>query len=174
MPAPPPRTQNLSQIPTSSPVRPPQIQQPSSQQDACQAIFLAAIRTNRSLLPSNSSIDPIYSQSIDNIAHAMWQVAFNNEKTMNDVTAKASMFSQLKLRTLAKLNYLPSWWFMREMACGVMQRQSFNMDDREMQTLWKETVEWCARVEVRLGVQGENAAVKPGTAVQEEVGKVKS
>lgn len=73
---------------------------------------------------------------------------------MKDITAKASMFSQLKLRTLARLNYLPSWWYLREMACSLMDRQGWLVDDRDMQSFWKETVEWCSRAEIKLGVQG--------------------
>ena len=158
-------------------MRPSQAQQPDNQNapnDIRQMVFLAAIKGNHALLPLNPSIEPINSQRIDNIAHAMWQVAFNNENMMKDVTAKVAMFSQLKLRTLARLNYLPSWWYMREMACGVMQRQGWILNDSEMKTYWNETVEWCRRVEVKLGVQGEGAAMKQEFSGQEGVGKVES
>ena len=75
---------------------------------------------------------------------------------MKEITAKASMLPQLKLRALARLNYLPSWWFMREMGCGVMVRQGWLTDDNEMQSLWKGTLEWCKRVETKVGMQGDS------------------
>lgn len=173
MPASLVQAQNLSQVSTSSLMRSPRIHRPNSQNDSRLILFLAAIRSNPALLPLNPTVDTINSQRIDNIAHAMWQAAFNNSKMMNDVTAKASMFSQLKLRTLAKLNYLPSWWFIREMAYSVMQSQEFNVDDREMQVYWKETLEWCSRVETRMGVQGDNT-VKAVPTEQERAEKLKS
>lgn len=119
-----------------------------------QKIFLAALKGSPALVSGNPLHSPVNSQRIDNVTHAMWQVVFNHEDMMKDITAKASMFSQLKLRTLARLNYLPSWWYLREMACSLMDRQGWLVDDRDMQSFWKETVEWCSRVEIKLGVQG--------------------
>lgn len=111
-----------------------------------------ALRSNRSLIPADPAFKSVGSQHIDSIVHAMWQVAFDNGD-MPDITAKAAMFSRIKLRALARLNYLPSWWFLRTIACDLMKRQGWNLDDREMQGLWEETVLWCGRVEAKVGVQ---------------------
>lgn len=107
----------------------------------------------------------------------MWQVAFSHEYMMQNVTAHAAMYSQLKLRALAKMNYLPSWWYLRDMACDVMKRQGWNVDDSEMQQLWQGTVEWCRTVGLKMGIQDDS-----GTGVkqhgeyagQESVAKVES
>ncbi|KAF2621637.1 hypothetical protein BU25DRAFT_482612 [Macroventuria anomochaeta] len=154
------RNQSFAQNPSSSPLRPPHVQQPGKPNlnDMPQKIFLAALQSNRTLVPANPVNNPLNSQRIDAVAHAMWQVIFINENMMKGITTKASMLPQLKLRALARLNYLPSWWFIREMACGVMARQGWLMDDSEMQGLWKETVEWCTRVEIKVGMQGDSAA----------------
>lgn len=96
---------------------------------------------------------------------------------MQNVTAHAAMYSQLKLRALARLNYLPSWWYLRDMACGLTKRQGWNLDDSEMQGLWQETVEWCRRLCTKMGVQDESgigAERNRGGEVQEGVGKVES
>lgn len=107
----------------------------------------------------------------------MWDVVFVKADMMNNVTMKAAMFPQLKLRALAKLNWLPSWWFLREMALDVMARSGWLVDDNERQGEWKESVEWCKKVEMKLF--GEAAVVQnPGGGqvksdpVQELVGKM--
>jgi hypothetical protein len=66
------------------------------------------------------------------------------------------MFSPLKLAALAKLNFLPSWWFFRE---GVMKGLpemvgERTVDDGEMQREWKEAVCLC------MGILGGRADVK--------------
>jgi hypothetical protein len=58
------------------------------------------------------------------------------------------MFSPLKLAALAKLNFLPSWWFFRQ---GVVNElpglvRGGMIDDEEMQRAWNEAIKWCAEV----------------------------
>lgn len=54
------------------------------------------------------------------------------------------MFSQLKLAALAKLNFLPSWWFFREMAVRQMkQDEGFIVDDGVMDGEWKNICYLC-------------------------------
>ncbi|XPS92313.1 hypothetical protein M3J09_001712 [Ascochyta lentis] len=180
MPALPLRNQSFNQNPATFTPRPSQFQQSNQQpslNDWPEKVFMTAIQSNRNLLSGNPAINPVDSRRIDNIAHAMWQVVFNHENMMRDVTAKVAMFSTLKLRALARLNYLPSWWYLREMACTVMMRQGWVVDDREMQELWRETVEWCGRVEVKMGVHSDSAGASKhygGDVAQEVVGKVES
>ncbi len=78
---------------------------------------------------------------------------------MKDVTIKASMLPQIKLRALAKLNYLPSWWVLREISLNVMMRQGWLIADDEMQMLWMNTLDWCRRVEEKVGMQGDHVAL---------------
>lgn len=157
MSAPSLRSPSLAPISAVTPLRPPQFQQTNNNWP--HKVFLAAIQSNRNLLSGNVSEYSVNSQRVDSIAHAMWQVVFRYESMMQDVTTKAAMFSQLKLRALAKLNYLPSWWFIREMACVVMKNQGWHLDDSEMEILWQETVEWCKRMDRRTSVQHDGVAV---------------
>jgi hypothetical protein len=74
------------------------------------------------------------------------------------------MFSPLKLAALAKLNFLPSWWFFRG---GVMKGLpkmigERMVDDGEMQREWKEAVYWC------MAILGERADVKVAVGKAEQ------
>ncbi|KAJ4989731.1 hypothetical protein SVAN01_04761, partial [Stagonosporopsis vannaccii] len=159
VPASPLRNQRLPQMPPNMPTRSPQLQQSNSLslQDVPQMIFLAAIERNIELRQPDPTKNPVSSVRIDRTTHAMWDVVFENENWMKEVTTKASMLPQIKLRALAKLNYLPSWWFLRDMARMVMMRQRWILDDSDMQMLWNNTIEWCKRVESKVGIQGDSA-----------------
>ncbi|KZM26050.1 uncharacterized protein EKO05_0005851 [Ascochyta rabiei] len=181
MPAAPLPTQSFAQNPAAFPSRPPQSQQHTLRlaypDDWRQRIFMNALQSNQNLIPGNVATTTMTSQHIDRFANAMWQVVFNHENTMRDVTARSAMFSTLKLRALARLNYLPSWWHLREMACIVMMRMKWIIDDSEMQGLWMETVEWCGRVETKMGIHTDGAGVPKQhdeDDAQEGVGKVES
>jgi hypothetical protein len=140
-----------------------------------QKVFLAALKAGKPLLPANPLINPVTSRRIDNITHAMWQVVFANELMMQNVTKYSAMFSQLKLRALAKLNYLPSWWYLRDMACDIMKQQGWNVDDSEMQGVWLETVEWCVNLCAKWDVQNNGSSLAKqgkGAEVQEGVSKM--
>ncbi|KAI2487032.1 hypothetical protein Ptr902_01165 [Pyrenophora tritici-repentis] len=64
--------------------------------------------------PSNTSAPTLTSPDIDRIAHSMWDVAFKNRHLFHYACQYSAMFTPLKLRILAKINFLPSWWFLRE------------------------------------------------------------
>ena len=137
-----------------------------------QQLFIMAIQKDKSLVPVN----PVTSRYLDNMAYAMWDIAFKQDVWMNDATLKGSMLPQLKLRALARLNYLPSWWYLRGVARDLCERRGLLIDDREMQELWSDTLAWCKRVEARTGMQGDNAAPKPedreASSAPEQVRKV--
>lgn len=175
MPASPVRNQNSVQNPMGFPPRLPQAQQKSQQStgfDVPQKIFLAALQEKQDLISGNPKINPVDSQHIDAIGHAMWQVVFRNEPMMREATAKAAMFSQLKLRALARLNYLPTWWFLRDMACSIMTRSGWLLNDNDMQNHWKETLTWCNKVEIKMGLQsdGGNASRRTGGGEGQDAG----
>jgi|SRR5690242_2170870 len=153
--------QTISQVPLSMPSRPPQLQplpqsNPLILQDVPQIIFIAALQRNVDLRQPDPTKNPIASMRIDRVTHAMWDVAFENEHWMKEITTKAAMLPLIKLRGLAKLNYLPSWWVLREMARNLMVRQGWILDDSDMQTLWSNTIEWCKKIELKVGMQSDN------------------
>lgn len=156
-PASPLRNQTLPQGPPGAHAKPPEPHQAGllNKVDLPQWIFLTAVQRNKELCQLDPYQTTVNSARIDSIAHAMWDVVFERESLMKEVTIKASMLPQIKLRALAKLNYLPSWWFLRDMACGIMARQKWLLDDSDMQTLWNSTLEWCRRVELKVGMQSD-------------------
>lgn len=103
------------------------------------------LKTTPGLLPGNPATTAITSAHINETAHAMWQTAFATPGVLDQVCTYAAMFSILKLAALAKLNYLPSWWFLREAVCRIMINSQWNVDDAAMQTEWMSMVDWCRR-----------------------------
>jgi hypothetical protein len=156
-----------------------QLPQPHAPPTLAQQIFMAAFQRNDSLCPVEPKKNPVGSRRIDAIAHGMWDVVFSKADIMDNVTMKTALFTTLKLRALSKLNWLPSWWFLREMALGVMERLGWLVDDSEREKEWKEAVSWCAKAEKKLF--GDSAATQnqgdsppnPGL-MQESVKKVDS
>ncbi|KAG9198893.1 hypothetical protein G6514_009269 [Epicoccum nigrum] len=120
-----------------------------------QQLFMLAMQSDNSLKPTN----PVTSPYLDKMAYTMWDVSFGQDIWMKDATSKGSMLPQLKLRALARLNYLPSWWYLREVAVELLKRMGYSIDDSEMQTIWNGALEWCKAVEARTGM-GDNVAPK--------------
>jgi hypothetical protein len=118
---------------------------------------MIAMQNDKSLVPTN----PVTSHYLDKMAYRMWDIAFKKDVWMKDATSKGSMLPQLKLRALARLNYLPSWWYLRGVARELCEQRGLLIDDREMQKIWDDALAWCKRVEARTGMQGDNAAPKP-------------
>lgn len=146
---------NRSRRPTGpSPLQPPV---DPTLNTGSQQLFIIAMQNNKSLV----SVNPVTSRYLDKVAYDMWDIAFQQDVWMKDATLKGSMLPQLKLRALARLNYLPSWWYLRGVARDLCERRGLLIDDREMQELWSDTLAWCKRVEARTGMQGDNAAPKP-------------
>ena len=98
------------------------------------------------LFPSPGS--PISSAHIDTIAHAMWQVAFNHGRLLQRACQYSALFAPLKLAALARLNFLPSWWFCREMLVKELvsreeqDEKGWKVDDAEMEAQWRKTCKW--------------------------------
>lgn len=111
------------------------------------ALLVHVIRQNPKLLPQDPSKQPITSTHVNNIAHAMWQVAFRHGVLLQRACQYAALLSPLKLAALAKLNYLPSWWFFRCMALKDIPGlgQGWILDDREMDEVWRANLKWCAQ-----------------------------
>lgn len=128
-------------------------------------IFLAALKRNNALHPVAPKTNPIASRRIDAIAHSMWDLVFNREAVMTEVTMKAALFAPLKLRALARLNWLPSWWLLREMAVTLMKQQGWLVDDSERQAEWRDAVDWCKKAETKCFGAGVGTGV--GAAAQD-------
>ncbi|KAI4925300.1 hypothetical protein J4E85_007178 [Alternaria conjuncta] len=119
------------------------------------------LQTQPTLLPFLPAT-PITSTHIDNIAHTMWQIAFKHVVILQRACQYGAMFSPLKLAALAKLNFLPSWWFFRDLVVGGLPELikgvdgkgeekglGVVIDDREMQGAWHEAIKWCGNVIAR-------------------------
>ncbi|KAF1923167.1 uncharacterized protein M421DRAFT_426139 [Didymella exigua CBS 183.55] len=186
MPVSPLQNPNGAQHDSISPFRPqqpphPYIQpfQPHAPPIMAQQIFMTALHRNGSLFPIEPTKNPIGSRRVDAIAHTMWEVVFSKADMMDNVTTKAALFNPLKLRALAKLNWLPSWWFLREMALGVMEHSGWLVDDSERQGEWKEVVHFCKKAELKTygdngAVQNEGGGLPKPEEIRESVQKVDS
>lgn len=132
----------------SQPITPSHTPMPSRSNQMLSADFLGfqlfqgAIRHPRTV-PANPRSNPVTSMHLDNIAHAMWSLAFENEPWMAQTTMHSTTLPWPLLKTLARLNYLPSWWFLRELAKRQVRNQGWCMDDRVMEATWAEAAVWC-------------------------------
>ncbi|KAI4609853.1 uncharacterized protein J4E87_010970 [Alternaria ethzedia] len=122
------------------------------------------LQTQPTLLPPNLSL-PITSPHIDAIAHSMWQIAFKHVVMLQRACQYSAMYAPVKLAALAKLNFLPSWWFFRDLVVGGLPglvkggdgkggekgggKGGLVIDDREMMGVWDEAVRWCGGVVAR-------------------------
>lgn len=184
VPANPPQVPNGLPHPVNPPFNQRPILQPSMQppmqpvqQPARpiipQKIFVAALNRDISLQPVAPTTIPIGSQLINAIAHSMWDVVISQEEMMTEITMKAALFTPLKLRALARLNWLPSWWFLREMAVALMRQLGWLVDDGERQGQWTEAVNWCKKAEIKCFGGGTSAATQGGGLTVVKVQEVK-
>ena len=153
-----------SMPPSMQPSMPP-VQQPP-QATIPQQIFMATLKRNHTLMPVAPTTSPIGSRRIDAIAHGCWDVVFSKEALMADITMRAALYSPLKLRALARLNWLPSWWFLREMAISFMRQQGWLIDDSERQGEWTDAVDWCKKAETKCFGGGPGAGAGAGGATR--------
>lgn len=82
------------------------------------------------------------SEHIDAVASAMWEVALASTNGMGDVLWRAAAYStnlsELKLRTLARMNVLPAWWLFREYAVEKFRSDiNWTVDDSAKEMFWK-------------------------------------
>ncbi|KAF1936964.1 hypothetical protein EJ02DRAFT_515496 [Clathrospora elynae] len=158
---PPPATQAQAQSPTPSQSPKPSKDQVSTitshPPSTSSQLFIHTLQQNPTLLPfplSSPTNTPIASPRIDAIAHAMWQIAFKHGVMLQSACQYSALFSPLKLAALAKLNYLPSWWFFRDMAVEEMNGRGWAVVDRGMEDVWGEACRWCVKVNEPRGDYG--------------------
>ncbi|KAG9189087.1 hypothetical protein G6011_05955 [Alternaria panax] len=168
-PEPPPKKQKISSVDTdlvpshtttaplpANPELPPNFQ--------ITQLLRHVLQTHPSLCPSSPSFH-ITSSNIDAITHTMWQVAFHHGPMLASACRYSAIFSPLKLAALAKLNFLPSWWFLRDCAVRGLPEvvgELWVIDDGEMQSAWKEAVVWCVGVLDSVNVKGAVGEVGKG------------
>lgn len=147
---------------------------PSQSSQMLKNLLRHVLHTQPTLVPSNPST-PITSIHIDNIAHTMWQIAFKHVVLLERACQYSAMYAPLKLAALAKLNFLPSWWFFRDLVIGGLpglvggvggKEEGVVIDDREMQGAWNEAVKWCGNVIVK------RERVDAPVATEEERGEI--
>jgi hypothetical protein len=90
--------------------------------------------------PPDPRLSPFSHEHLDNIAHAMWEIAIEHEWVMAAAAQRASSFNLVTLRALAKLNFLPVWWMFRRAARLCLFDAGFAVDDSLMNTLWEATI----------------------------------
>jgi hypothetical protein len=89
--------------------------------------------SNPSCLPQKKT-DVIRSSGLDKYAYNLWEWCLRN---MNGQLHKAAnrygaMMAEPKIRLLALLNLLPSWWFLRSEIATWLQKQGWAVDDSDM------------------------------------------
>lgn len=94
-------------------------------------------------MPPEPLARAVDSNHINEIVHAMWQTAFIDGPMRQEACQQSANFSYLKLQALANLNYLPSWWYYREIVVELMRIHNWVVDDRVMQTEWSHMVNRC-------------------------------
>ncbi|RMZ74683.1 J domain-containing [Pyrenophora seminiperda CCB06] len=153
---------------TSSP-RTLQTPIPSKSDANISNLFCYVVGKHPTLFPTKdgSTACILKSSHIDAIAHAMWDVAFKHGGMFQIACSYSTMFSPSKLRILARLNFLPSWWFFRELMVkeipgfgdeekkeerlgGAMGDEKFFVDDREMNAVIAQAAKLCREVEMML------------------------
>ncbi|USP81693.1 hypothetical protein yc1106_08967 [Curvularia clavata] len=112
------------------------------------ALVPCVLKENPNIIPADPTKEPITSDHINAVAHAMWQVAFRHGAMLQRASQYGCMFSPLKLAALARLNYLPSWWYLRSLAVTDFRNpeKSWWVDDRKEEEVWEETLRWCLKV----------------------------
>ncbi|KAJ4371260.1 hypothetical protein N0V83_004477 [Neocucurbitaria cava] len=127
----------------------------SNAQAMSSELLTHTLRLNPGLLPKDPATDAITSKHIDDITHAMWQLAFNHDALLQQASSYGAMFSHLKLSALAKLNFLPSWWFLREMIVKLLKGKEVSgwvVDDSVMDVTWRDACHLCRALMVKRGM----------------------
>jgi hypothetical protein len=136
-----------------------------------QSVFNNLIGTifqkNHPLFP-NIKQHGITSAGIDKFSYALWNECLNstNGHLLNAAATYSAMFNEHKLRALAILNYLPSWWFLREKFKQWLRKADVNIDDSTMEEVFKTAIDHINAMgrKNRMEAQGETptTSAQPG------------
>jgi hypothetical protein len=125
------------------------------------AMFETAMINGPHLLP-NDLTTTLTSAYIDAITYALWLIAVNSGDGRGDILTAVQkyviLFDEVKLRALARLDLLPTWWFFRERVLDKLVNGGWTVDDGVMNKVlrpaWKECLKAVERRNSVLGVQG--------------------
>jgi hypothetical protein len=110
-------------------------------QETSAQLFQAALRRDDTV-PPNPRSNPVTTEYIDRIAHAMWEIAMANDRIMDVACKQVTDFHMWTLKTLAKLNFLPTWWLFRMIAKNQAAQAGWKVEDHTMASLWENTMAW--------------------------------
>jgi hypothetical protein len=131
--------------PHNAPQQRIQTQPPSAQHNAApnnfnapsnplDQVIIHIYRNSPTLLPQRGGA--MTSSHIDNVTYAVWQICLkqNNGWILNGVAKTSVMLDDVKIRALAMLNLLPSWWIMRDRFVSLLKNNNdWTVDDSEME-----------------------------------------
>lgn len=145
-----PPTPNSTHRPTQPP-RPSTQAPPTHSRVIFQRLLSSVVQNDRTLLPATCKITPITSDCLDRIAYVMWSSAFPQHPVFQLASQYSALMSHVKLRALAKMSFLPTWWVMREEAKLGLTAHGILIDDSRMDAAWNESFEWCRKALIRAG-----------------------
>jgi hypothetical protein len=88
---------------------------------------------------SLKAVDCATSEIIDKITYEIHNICIQTE-LLNVAAKYAAMFSETKLRALALLNFMATWWLLRERVVHYLGKMGVNIDDTVMQSGIKDAV----------------------------------
>ena len=94
----------------------------------------------------SKDIQCITSDMLDEIAYVVHDQCINLG-ILHSAARYAAMFSELKLRTLTLLNFMATYWFIRERVVLYAAKRDFKLDDTEMITQVNETTTLAAKIQ---------------------------
>ncbi|KAH7093199.1 hypothetical protein FB567DRAFT_575949 [Paraphoma chrysanthemicola] len=123
------------------------------------ALLMAVLKKTPSLLPSAT---PLTSDQIDTITYTLWNACLTHENSapLNLANKYGAMLSEAKVRVLACMGFLPSWWFLREQfVLPAVKRFGRAVDDTQMDGWTAEAAKQTARMMARVERRGEKGRV---------------
>jgi hypothetical protein len=94
-------------------------------------IALLVYRNDPTLLPE-ALTTPVNSLGIDKFTHALWTALVHNaqlQPMFQRTTNAGALLTESRLRVLALLNIMPSWWYLRERVVLWLESVSRLVDD---------------------------------------------
>ena len=113
-------------------------------------LIIAVSKKFPTLFPASTST-PVTSTHIDAIAYKVWGVCLNagQGELLSRANQYGAMLSEIKLRAAARLNYLPSWCFLRERVVLWLQTTGKVVDDSAGMMQWKEATDEATKIIAR-------------------------
>ncbi|KAH3934526.1 hypothetical protein HBH98_038720 [Parastagonospora nodorum] len=131
-----PQMASSPQIKTTATAQPPLSAEQLDKPDlpAFQIVVNFMFTQNSSFLPQSKEADVVKSCDLDTYAYVLWDWCLRNKNGQLHAYANryGAMIAEHKLRILACLNLLPSWFFLRSQILTWLQNQGWTIDDSDM------------------------------------------